>query len=325
MGLKKKISLICITALFVLLPGCARQEPLPDPYQWEERRIFAHVQDNYVRDNRFFGFADELCVINPGDSWDNPKVNAAAAGVFNRSNQKTIYAKNADQQMYPASTTKVLTALVALKYGNLEDRVTVTPEAMITESGASLCHIQPGDVLTLEQLLYGLLLPSGNDAGAAIAIHISGSVEAFAQRMNEEAVKIGATNSHFMNPHGLHHPDHYTTVYDLYLIFNEAMKNEEFLKISGSTAYTAVYTDKEGQTVSKTWKGGNYYMTGELSSPDGYRVFCGKTGTTKAAGYCLVMASCNQQQEELISVILCASSRPELYRNMSEIVLKRAN
>ena len=149
-------------------------------------------------------------------------------------------------------------ALVALKYGNLADQVTVTEDAVITEAGATLAGIEPGDVLTLEQLLYGLMLPSGNDAGAAIAVHIAGSVEAFADMMNEEAARIGAVDTHFVNPHGLHDPDHYTTAYDLYLIFHEAMKDATFRKVAGSTAYTASYRDKSGQTVTKTWKGGNW-------------------------------------------------------------------
>ena len=118
--------------------------------------------------------------------------------------------------MYPASITKVMTSLIAIKYGNLEDQVTVTEDAVISESGATLCGIKPGDTLTLEQLLYGLMLPSGNDAGAAIAIHMAGSIDAFADMMNEEAKRLGATDTHFMNPHGLHDEDHYTTAYDLY-------------------------------------------------------------------------------------------------------------
>ena len=156
--------------------------------------------------------------------------------------------------MYPASITKVMTSLIAIKYGNLEDQVTVTEDAVISESGATLCGIKPGDTLTLEQLLYGLMLPSGNDAGAAIAIHMAGSIDAFADMMNEEAKRLGATDTHFMNPHGLHDEDHYTTAYDLYLIFNEALKYPEFRTVTGSTAYTANYTNGAGQSVSKTWR-----------------------------------------------------------------------
>ena len=215
-----------------------------------------------------------------------------------------------------------MTALIAIKYGNLEDQVTVTEDAVITETGATLCGIQPGDTLTLEQLLYGLMLPSGNDAGAAIAIHMAGSIDAFADKMNEEAKRLGATDTHFMNPHGLHDEDHYTTAYDLYLIFNEALKYPEFRTVTGSTAYTANYTNKAGESISKTWRGGNWYLTGEHETPEGLTVFSGKTGTTKAAGYCLIMAEKDTSDREFISVVLKSDSRLHLYDNMTNIISK---
>lgn len=109
-----------------------------------------------------------------------------------------MYSKNAFERLYPASITKVMTALIAIKYGDLTDTVTVTEDAVITEAGATLAGIHPGDQLTMEQLLYGLMLPSGNDAGAAIAVHMAGSIDAFAELMNREAQKLGATGTHFM-------------------------------------------------------------------------------------------------------------------------------
>ena len=166
------------------------------------------------------------------------------------------------------------------------------------------------------------MLPSGNDAGAAIAIHMSGSIDAFADKMNEEAKRLGATDTHFMNPHGLTNADHYTTAYDLYLIFNEALKQPEFRKVTGTTSYTADYTDGSGNPVSTTWEGGNWYMVGQRQTPDGLTVFSGKTGTTSAAGFCLIMASRDQKEKEYISVVLKAPSRPGLYDNMTNIISK---
>ena len=117
--------------------------------------------------------------------------------------RKVLYSKQALQKVYPASITKIMTALIAIRDGDLTDSVTVGPETVITETGASLAHINPGDTLTMEQLLYGLMLPSGNDAGAAIAVHMAGSTEAFAEKMNETAHALGSTDTHFLNPHGL--------------------------------------------------------------------------------------------------------------------------
>ena len=166
--------------------------------------------------------------------------------MFSLSDGEVLYSKNAFERLYPASTTKIMTALLAVKYGNLEDMVTVTEDAVITEAGATLADLKPGDTLTMEQLLYGLMLPSGNDAGAAIAVHMSQSIENFAALMNEEAARLGATGTHFVNPHGLHDENHYTTAYDLYLIFNEALKYPKFREVTKTVAYTANYKDKDG-------------------------------------------------------------------------------
>ena len=263
-----------------------------------------------------------MCVVTDEASYDPDFVTSQAAALFDMDDREVLYSKDVFERMYPASITKIMTALVAIKEGDLKSRVLVTDDAVITEPGATLCGIEPGDTLTLEQLLYGLMLPSGNDAGAAIAVHIAGSIEAFSDMMNEEAVRLGATGTHFVNPHGLNNPDHYTTAYDLYLIFNEALKYPVFRQIVGTTAYTANYHNKNSEPVSKTWKGSNWFMTGERETPDGLKVFGGKTGTTKAAGYCLIMASRDDSDKEYISVVLKADSRPHLYDNMTNIISK---
>ena len=263
-----------------------------------------------------------LCVVTDESQYSPSDTTSEAAGLFDITDGQVMYSKNAFERLYPASITKVMTALIAIKYGDLTDTVTVTEDAVITEAGATLAGIHPGDQLTMEQLLYGLMLPSGNDAGAAIAVHMAGSIDAFAELMNREAQKLGATGTHFMNPHGLTNADHYTTAYDLYLIFNEALKQPEFRKVTGTTSYTADYTDGSGNPVSTTWEGGNWYMVGQRQTPDGLTVFSGKTGTTSAAGFCLIMASRDQKEKEYISVVLKAPSRPGLYDNMTNIISK---
>lgn len=235
---------------------------------------------------------------------------------------EVIAAKVATKRMYPASTTKVMTALVALKYGNLDDEVTVPEESIITEAGASLAGILPGDVLTLDELLYGLMLPSGNDAANAIAVHIGGSIENFVKMMNDEARRIGAVDTHFVNVHGLTDPEHYTTAYDLYIIFNEALKDPRFLNYAGAASYSVEYTASDGSQVTKTWKNGNKYITGQVKAPDGITVEVGKTGTTIAAGSCLVIGSDDGGGNRYISVILKSVNKADLYDNMSKLLLK---
>lgn len=311
------LALLCA----VSLAGCSAG--LSGSYSLEERMPALSAPTVLSEDEMYAAaFVQDLCVIGDEQSYEDDSVTSEAAAVFDLDGRDVVYSKNAFERLYPASITKVMTALVAIKYGNLADEVTVTEDAVITEAGATLAGIKPGDKLTMEQLLYGLMLPSGNDAGAAIAVHMAGSIDKFADMMNEEARSLGATGTHFMNPHGLNDPDHYTTAYDLYLIFNEALKQPMFRKITGSTAYTANYRNADGDTVSKTWKGGNWFMTGERKTPDGLTVFGGKTGTTKAAGYCLIMASRDEQEHEYISVVLKAGSRPGLYDNMANIISK---
>ena len=272
--------------------------------------------------------AADLCVANEdlvpaGDLEHRPY----AAGLFNITDQEVLYSKNIHEALQPASITKLLTALVALKYGKLQDIVTVSQNAMITESGAKLCGFVPGEELTLEQALYGLLVYSGNDAGVVIAEHMAGSVEAFSEMMNQEARAIGATNTHFVNPHGLTAEGHYTTVYDLYLIFSELMKYPKFLEIIQTRSYTYMQKVKElqnGQYVETekpvTWDNTNWFFTGLASAPEGVTVIGGKTGNTLAAGSCLIILSTDREGEQYISVVLKAANHGELYLEMTDLL-----
>lgn len=316
----------CVLAsvwLCLMLSGCAGR-PSEELLYTRERleTMAASTPDKQVLADTF---ASDLCVVTGDEESSDAFVNAEAAGVFSLSDQDVIFQKQVFERLHPASITKVMTALLAVKYGNLEDVVTVGEETVIREAGASLCNIRPGDTLTMEQLLYGLMLPSGNDAGAAIAVHMAGSIEAFSDLMNEEAKKIGATDTHFVNPHGLTDETHLTTAYDLYLILNEALKYPAFRTVIGTTDYVVQYQDGEGKAVSQTWRNSNKYLSGERETPQGLHVLGGKTGTTNAAGYCLILACEDEEDREYISVVLKAGSRTDLYDNMTNIIRKIVN
>lgn len=233
-----------------------------------------------------------------------------------------LAAKADTKKMNPASTTKVMTALLALKYGNLNDEITVTEESVIDEAGASLAGVKPGDTLTLDQLLYGLMLPSGNDAANAIAVHIGGDIDNFVNMMNDEAKRICAVDTNFANANGLTDPNHYTTAYDLYLIFNEALKDPRFVTYAGAASYNVEYIGADGSQVKKTWRNGNKYITGQIKAPSGITVEAGKTGTTIAAGSCLVISSNDDRENRYISVVLKSADRADLYDNMSKLLFK---
>ena len=314
-------SSVLLAAAALSLSACGKKGGLEEAYSYEERSqlMSAHGGSELAP-----LFAEDLCVVT--DSQDGAtSMNAEAGALFNVTDRSVVYSKNAFERLYPASTTKVMTAIIALEEGNLSDQVTVTEDAVITEAGASLCGIKPGDVITMQDLLYGLMMPSGNDAANAIAVHMYGSIDAFADRMNVRARELGATGTHFMNPSGLTDENHYTTAYDLYLMFNEAMKLPLFREIIAEDSYTANYQNGAGEAVSKTWTVGNWYQKGERETPAGVSVLGGKTGTTQAAGYCLIMASNDSQDKEYISVVLKSDSRPSLYDNMTNIISKIVN
>ena len=245
-----------------------------------------------------------------------------AVGLFDVNNAETDCAYNIHKKIYPASTTKILTALVALENGNLSDTVTVADEADSGKFAADeqTCGIKAGDQLTLEDLLNGLLLYSGNDNAVAIADHIAGSTEKFAEMMNAEAKKLMATNSHFVNPSGLHDDNHYTTAYDLYLIFNECIKHQEFMDIISSDSYTADITGTDGTVRQVTWYPTSYYAKGEAALPDGAEVIGGKTGYTGEAGNCLILLDQDESGKHYISIVMGADSKPLLYEDMTAII-----
>ena len=194
-------------------------------------------------------FAAALCVaagdVAAENSPDMSQVEAAA--LFGLDRKEVLYARNIHERLHPASLTKVLTALVALENGQLGQTLTATDAVNITESGAVLCGLKRGDTMTLDQALRILLVYSANDAAMLIAENIGGSVEHFVEMMNEKAHALGATNSHFTNPHGLTDSDHYTTAYDLYLIFNAAVQYDTFNEIIHMSGYQTVFYDKDGK------------------------------------------------------------------------------
>ena len=239
--------------------------------------------------------------------------------------KEVLYSQNLFEKLYPASTTKILTAYIIIKYGNLDDKVTVSPKAVSNLAGSSLCGVQAGDQLTVRDLLYGLMLVSGNDAANVLAEYYSGSVEKFAKVMNKEAKALGATKSHFVNANGLPDEKHYTSVYDMYLIFQEAIKLQDFVDIIKTDSIDVSYADASGNTVSKTWANTNQYLKGETQSPDGIMVIGGKTGTTNAAGYCLVLYSNNKKGEDIISIVYKSDGRSNMYLLMNQILSTFAN
>lgn len=313
----KIVYLLLITSLLCSnLCGCG-SATLPLVYDRT-----ASMQGDTFTDNFATPFAADVCVTSK-NVLENTNVEletGASGGLFDVNHNKVIYAKNIHERLSPASLTKIMTALVALKHSNTDDMITCTSNVKITESGATLCGLKAGDKLTLNQALHALLIHSANDAGVAIAEHVAGSVEAFSDLMNEEALRIGATGSHFVNPHGLTADEHYTTVYDIYLILNEAMQYDVFNEIIQMTEYSTIFYDADGNEKEMSFKSTNLFFQGHYSAPDKITVMGGKTGTTNAAGSCLALVTKDTSGNPYISVILKASQRDKLYQEMIDLL-----
>ena len=223
---------------------------------------------------------------------------------------KVVYEKNGYEKKYPASTTKIMTAILAIEHCNLNETATASEFAINSvPSGYSTANIQIGETLSVKDLLYALMLQSANESAVILAEHVSGSQEAFANLMNEKAKELGCKNTHFINPNGIHNENHYTTAYDLALITQYAMKNQTFRDIVKTTSFTLPATTSypsESRTYANT---NNLIIYDARNRPDNYyyKYATGvKTGYTSAAKNCLV-ASAEKNGIEYISVVLGAS------------------
>jgi D-alanyl-D-alanine carboxypeptidase (penicillin-binding protein 5/6) len=314
---KSLISIFLIT--IVALGGCQKSS---DTFLAYNEGISSAGQsvDDRLTEGDFF--AKNVAVVTGEDNvGGDEQLVCGAALLIDITDNKVLYADHVYDMMYPASLAKLLTTLVVLSYGELTDTVTVSYEAAhIHESGARVCGYEEGDVISMEALLNSLLIYSGNDAAIAIADHVGGNEEGFVKLMNVEAKEIGAVQSNFINSHGLHDDNQYTTAYDMYLIFNELLKYDTFQSVISSNSYTAAYADKDGDAKQKTLNSTNLYLTGEAQAPSGMQVVGGLSGTTRKAGSCQILLSKDDSGKAYISVILNASDNDSMYSQMTHLL-----
>lgn len=244
---------------------------------------------------------------------DNISTNSPSVILMDANTGKILYSKDAFSKMYPASTTKLMTAILTLENCKLNDVVTVSHNAIFSiPVGYSHASLQEGEELTVEQLLNVLLIPSANDAAVALAEHVSGSEEEFVNLMNNKAKELGCLNTHFVNPNGVHNENHYSTAYDLALIGRYAMKFEDIMRIAMVNQYTLPKTNKydEANRIFNTTNGlvttnGEYYY----ENANGL-----KTGYTDKSGYCIV-ATAEKDGLTLLEVVLGSESIKERYED----------
>lgn len=224
-----------------------------------------------------------------------------------------LFEKNSHEKLYPASTTKIMTGILALELGNMNDTVVIDDEIVQLTDGSHIA-LEPGERVNFEDLLYGVMVQSANDAALAIAKHVGGDIDKFVGLMNDKAKEIGAMDTHFVNPNGLPHDDHVTTAYDLSLIGQYAMKNPEFRQIVGNWNYQIPTSNKKDEVRHLNSNNRLLYSSRKIDvngqiKPIKYEGATGmKTGYTVAAQNCLV-ASATRGNQNLIAVILKANGR----------------
>jgi D-alanyl-D-alanine carboxypeptidase len=249
------------------------------------------------------------------DEWPSgPEVSGDGAIVIDASTGNILYEKNIYDKFFPASTTKILTTLVALENGRLDDVLTVSYAAdNYVSKTSSRMGLVEGEQVTVEQALYGIMLESGNEATYAVGEHVGKSIAGFIKLMNKKAAELGCDRSHFANSHGLHDEDHYTCCYDMSLIARAAYNNEEFMKITGTAFYNMPATNKHD---AKILTNHHWFLNGTQKYE--YAIG-GKTGATTQAGYALVTYA-RKDGKTLISVVMHAPTWADVYADSKRLL-----
>ena len=253
---------------------------------------YANIDDNEIID---INEIKRETIETVAKTTEEPKLNARVGLIFDRNSKTILYEKNGLKQVPMASTTKIMTAIVVLENSNLNDIVTISKKSAGT--GGSRLGLKANDKITVHDLLYGLMLKSGNDAAVALAEHVGGGIEGFVDLMNKKASEMGLVNSHFVTPHGLDQDKHYTTAYELACMADYALNIPKFKEIVNSKSYNITINARSSLI------GNTNELLGSLNG-----VYGVKTGFTNGAGRCLVTA-CKRDNLDIITVVLGADTK----------------
>ncbi|MBU5458971.1 serine hydrolase [Anaerostipes sp. MSJ-23] len=307
-----------MSMMLAVLPGCQLLN-LDTTYEAHYKKAEYQIKEKTISD-RWKSKASQVGVVSKKEADHIIYNNVKEALLVNNTTNKVLVSQHVFDKAYPASTTKTMTALLTLEHLKLNDVVTIKHDITFKDSAAVALHLKKGDKITVESLLNGLIIMSANDAAVALAEAVGGSVKNFVSMMNERAKELGATHTHFANPNGLHLNNHYTTAYDLYLIFKELTKHNEYFNIAGKANSYIEYKDAKGKMKTYDMAATNEYLTGDFNLPHQVFMIGGKTGTTTQAGSCLIILTKNKNGEEFISVMLKAQGKPALYNSMTDML-----
>lgn len=306
--------------LSLMLVSCGNKE-YEVPYGMLDNNASYSLDSNTGSNQNAKLFASDYCATD-SDNTSTSTMNSDyvyAAAVYNLSSKQVLYSYKDNERINPASLTKIMTAIIVLENCNLDDTVTIG-DVTIKEGGAQLFKLNEGDKITVRDLLAVNTIYSGNDASLALAIYAGGSEEGFVELMNAKAYELGCTHTNFVNCNGLTDENHYTTVHDLYLMFNEAMKYPEFVTMMNTASMEINYSSAEGEYISKTITSTDKYLTGEYASPDNVVIVGGKTGSTNAARKCLMVYCTDNNGTAYIAAIMGAEDEQTLYNMMTNLI-----
>lgn len=321
--MKKMCALvIALMILCLAVSGCSSSARDLSGGMYYDGYIQDAVPGEFPIGEKIPGMAEGLCLIKDESRYDENLFQAGFAGLFSEGSQEVVYAKSALEKMYPASMTKLMTALLVIE--NCDDLTVKTkltdPEIFQLEDGASVAYLFPNGTYTLSDLMYALFVPSGNDAANALAVHTAGSVSAFVDMMNERALELGMVNTHYTSAHGMHSPNHFTTVYDMYLLARECAKHEELEVYSTARSKTIVCIREDGTEYEQSYRSGNSYLLGYTVPPSGVTIIGAKTGTTKEAGNCLTLILTGSFGTNYIAVLGKCNGYEALYTQMNTLL-----
>ncbi len=320
----KLISAVLISVL--CLSGCGSSFASPYSTSIISQEV---TSGGALADLKADSFAADLCVF----SGDNPVPGLEMSSsnecilLVDINNKECLASTNAYKSIHPASTTKLLTALVALENCSMDETIVCGDEVTGFAYDETTLPAKVGDTMTMDQALHFMLMLSANDVANSIAVHCAGSISGFCDMMNAKAREIGATNTHYTNPHGLDADDHMTTAYDLYLILNECFKYEKFSEIVSSSEYSTVYFDSQGKTIERTVRSTDLFIRTDkdVSPPPGITVIGGKTGTTGGAGHCLIVLCKDSSGNPYISCVMGTPDSDTLYSHQQSVMSQILN
>lgn len=304
--------------IFMLLSGCSKTIEPMESSCFSAKELQPISTSLAIETEPLNSFSNQYAVIPYSEHASN--LNIASAFVINNTAKEAIYSYNVHDKIYPASMTKIMTALLVIENGNLDDTYTLPNDITYNDSDVVCLGLHAGDTITIRELMYAMLMMSANDCATSLAQYIAGDEVSFAAMMNARAYELGATHTHFVNPHGLHDENHYTTGYDLYLIFQELLKHNEFREIASQANHTVQYSNTNGETITQDIQASNYYINGACTLPNELTIVGGKTGTTNEAGSCLIMASQDSEGIEYITLVTAAADKSILYTNMTRLL-----